>query len=288
MPSLFVIGNGFDLHLGLHTKYEDFRRFVEMDDPELASFLYNQNFSWADFEESLGDADYYKISEDAYNSQSEYIQELNVDWILENGIEERLEAYSTNIPAAFSKWISEISTNSIKPNCKQFAFNPSDRFLSFNYTDTLQAQYGIDPKHVLHIHGKANCPSKPIVVGHSGRYFSTKAQHKDDLAEESEYADTVMQEYLHVTEKPTKTIIEQNQSWFCNVSTFNDVYVLGHSMSHVDIVYFRELHENNQNLRWHFSYHNNEDRRNIDQSIKLAGLKQAQIKTIAIISEFQI
>jgi hypothetical protein len=48
----------------------------------------------------------------------------------------------------------------------QLHIDPSAKFISFNYTSTLENQYHISPQNVLHIHGIANEEDR-IVLGHA-------------------------------------------------------------------------------------------------------------------------
>lgn len=55
---LWVIGNGFDLALGLRTGYNNFRSFLRHGDPrkyEDLTKLFPDNGDWSDFEEKLAD-----------------------------------------------------------------------------------------------------------------------------------------------------------------------------------------------------------------------------------------
>lgn len=50
----------------------------------------------------------------------------------------------------FTDWCHSIDLRGAKQR-NEFGFNANDRFLTFNYTDTLEAVYGIDERRVLHI-----------------------------------------------------------------------------------------------------------------------------------------
>jgi len=55
--------------------------------------------------------------------------------------------------AGLDDWINEIETYSVNPS-ESLCFMPSDVFLNFNYTSTLQKLYGIGDEQVLYIHGR--------------------------------------------------------------------------------------------------------------------------------------
>ena len=55
------------------------------------------------------------------------------------------------INEAFTKWLRSIS---LAKTPKFFILDKDAYYLTFNYTDTLETIYGIQDRHVLHIHGK--------------------------------------------------------------------------------------------------------------------------------------
>ena len=65
MDTLYIIGNGFDLHHGLDTSYKNFRDNVVLKTPNLRKLLLdlygdaiNEDMWWSDFEAKLSDIDY--------------------------------------------------------------------------------------------------------------------------------------------------------------------------------------------------------------------------------------
>lgn len=61
MKHLYIIGNGFDIHTGLHTRYVDFRLWLEDNYPfifENMQATYDMDVEWwNDFEVQLGKLD---------------------------------------------------------------------------------------------------------------------------------------------------------------------------------------------------------------------------------------
>lgn len=73
--TLYIIGNGFDLHHGLKTSYLDFRDdYVKKRNPQMWNNLLDiygdvpkqDDFWWKDFENMLGKVDYAHLEEDYY------------------------------------------------------------------------------------------------------------------------------------------------------------------------------------------------------------------------------
>lgn len=148
---LFIIGNGFDLAHGLHSKYSDFAKYCKgteyykslyellpLEFPKLltdssANSPTNSPELWANFEEALGAPDIEYIK----NHKNVDKGELNV---------------------ALRDWVNELKDkiNEIQPmDCikKTIQTYPEAYYISFNYTDTLELLYKVKSMNILHIHG---------------------------------------------------------------------------------------------------------------------------------------
>ena len=56
MAKLYIIGNGFDIHHKIKSKYSDFKNYVKEQDRNLFEALekyFNSDELWSDFEETL-------------------------------------------------------------------------------------------------------------------------------------------------------------------------------------------------------------------------------------------
>jgi hypothetical protein len=91
---LYIIGNGFDLHHGLRTRYADFCLCVRENDKELYEFLewyvdadLNKDGLWKDFEKDLGTFDHA-----AFYSDYDYTEPLSDNFKLSDmfGVEDEL------------------------------------------------------------------------------------------------------------------------------------------------------------------------------------------------------
>ncbi len=67
--TLYIIGNGFDLHHGIQSAYKQFGTFVQSNDSELYSLIENyfgaDNDFWSEFEMRLADFDAAALMEGA-------------------------------------------------------------------------------------------------------------------------------------------------------------------------------------------------------------------------------
>ena len=200
MNITFLIGNGFDLNLGLHTKYTDFLKEYRSEDGSegrLLSYFKNSilkdDFLWSNAEEAFGVAtkqfktdeynaeDYCNCHEDFCNSLAEYLSKQ----------EQRLNYTSLNdiIATTFAKSILNYKKgfridekNVLIQNEKSYGQGFKFNFINFNYTSTLDQCASIlndAPQHlgfrnlttgryqnsigeILHVHGTIH---KDMVLG---------------------------------------------------------------------------------------------------------------------------
>lgn len=281
LSRLVIIGNGFDLAHGLHTKYSDFMeylcsyekepetiygRFVRLDsisprDQEkhrfyeaISKYIPEQDL-WSSFEEALSFLDYEQIQED--NScyfldygDDNWRDSANHDF--QYMIEEDL-AFAKDISHYFLEWILHINTN-VSPVVSSNMLNRSCLFLNFNYTDTLEKVYGIPTSNILYIHGNALRGNNLILGHHDATLFQGKTIPAFNAAEEHgiymedieedfrlQEAKGIIKDYFRKTYKDTTSIIQRNQAFFYSLNLISEVYILGHSLSAIDFEYFLEI-----------------------------------------------
>lgn len=173
MSRLFVIGNGFDTAHGLQTKYSDFRSFVCKKNRKIFNIIeqaeieYNKtkkqacdlSENWSYFEDIL---EYMDFSQ--YNKE----EETEFREILTYGAAKPIEKVSrigdkinsknsfilNGINRLFNEWINEVNIQKFLQ--KDLQFNTDDKFLNFNYTNTLEMLYEIEGVNHIHRDDKAN------------------------------------------------------------------------------------------------------------------------------------
>ena len=156
MPKFYVIGNGFDLFHNLPTSYEHFYRFAEELLDEISKY-YNLTISnnglWGDFENDLGKFNW-KSFYSAHNHIDVTAENFKPSMIycIEDDLANESDEHVASIKSRFEEWIGDIDLSVAK---KTINLCSESRYLSFNYTSTIQQVYGIDPKQILHIHGNA-------------------------------------------------------------------------------------------------------------------------------------
>lgn len=266
--TLYIIGNGFDLHHGIPSQYWQFGEYVQKTDLMLYDLI----------EENLA------FDDSFWNEFESRLATLNTDDLLANndvglasyGADDWSDAYhhnfqqevarivsslSTELQSVFADWIMQLpipDRNIISD--KLLSLDKSARYLNFNYTPTLQSVYDIPNSQILHIHGSVNDPKKSFILGHG--YEPEDLDPYREIAN-PEDTDTRWIEgrieadsYFRRTFKETGKVIESCKSQFQSLSSIDHIIVLGHSLSDIDMPYLKEIVSNiNENAtRWTIAF----------------------------------
>lgn len=181
-------------------------------------------------------------------------------------------AFSSDISYYFSQWIQNIDTR-VFTRVSSEVINAKSKFLTFNYTDTLESSYGIPEEQIVYIHGKALRGDK-LIVGHHDTSLIEEEEVEEFWSEEERelyyqnYAEDVriteakeiIKNYFKHTYKDSTSIIKKNQNFFNSLRMINEIYIFGHSLSMIDFEYFWEIKKRVSLLcKWNISYHSSED-----------------------------
>ncbi len=192
----FFIGNGFDINVGLDTRYKDFYKYYIKENPEdkLAQDINADYEYWSDLEEGLGkytakitpeeEDEFWENEDRLEQALADYLelqmQRINIDSAekkseIANTMQKSLNSFYVELPKEQRQSIDNIITN-IKDNIIY-------SFVSFNYTNALdtcvQIAKEIIPKNfgahnvgsvsynnaigeILHIHGTT---TEEMIVG---------------------------------------------------------------------------------------------------------------------------
>lgn len=240
MSRLYIIGNGFDIAHGIPCRYSDFRRYCEDNMPEMYEKL-NRYYDggdklWSDFESELPN-----LNKDAlFDWMTINNRNWNQNWKGYYGFidEVRNEVdYIEWLKSAFTEWIQSISLGNVH---REYEISVEDSlFVTFNYTLTLEKVYHIPAYQILHIHGMVAEEFPQLVVGHNmpdtkvDNIFSSENDFEEEACKE---VATLIKKW----HKDTAGIIANYEGFFSQLSNVKDVYVLGHSMSEVDLPYFEK------------------------------------------------
>jgi len=210
---------------------------------------------------------------------------------IDHKVFDTIEEYLQSLLSLFCRWLNTIDVSTDLLNDKLLL--PLDRtagFLSFNYTDTLQKIYKIPNSNILHIHGRIKDAEASIILGHAW---------KPDLAEISkeygpeEEQDTrlieglgIVEDYFKRTFKQTERIIAEKESFFTKMGPVREVFVLGHSLSEVDLPYFQKLVECvNDSCKFVVSYYSEAEYRTHQKTFKILGLENVKLILISEINQ---
>ncbi len=252
MAKLYIIGNGFDLWHGLPTGYDCFYAFAKEMLDELEnyySFHVAHKGPWCDFENSLGCFDWLQFYE-AHNHidvASESFRPSEV-YGLEDALIEQADHHVEAIREFFREWVEEIdiSVAEIK-----LAFPQDARFITFNYTSTLQSIYGISDEWVFHVHGRAD-KFDDLIFGHG-----ETMEEEPELDESGDSNRTMFSDAegaakypFYALQKPVSEVLEKNREFFDSVGYVSEIIVVGHSLNKIDLPYFSKLAACAPNARW--------------------------------------
>ena len=241
---LYIIGNGFDIYHGINSRYSNFKDYVEENDNDLYEMLeeYFDTVSlWSDFEETLAYIDVDTIVDDAENYLVSYGAD---DWSdayhhdYQYEIQRVVDIGTKQLKKHFTDWILQLDI----PNNPQLTLEKRAKFLTFNYTDTLESVYNVPVNNIVYIHNKAVNQDSVLILGHSRNPANTNSfreQNDEDTDPRVAEGNYILDEYFSDTYKNTATLINDYQDYFNGLSTIKEIYLLGHSISPVDIEYFR-------------------------------------------------
>ncbi|MDE5492509.1 bacteriophage abortive infection AbiH family protein [Elizabethkingia meningoseptica] len=319
MKTLYIIGNGFDIHHKLDTRYQSFAKYLAENNSEVYELLLNyyglpditnpeltdeEYALWSRFEQALADLDYLSVLDD----NSDLIARPGAedfrdrDWhSYQIEMEEIIKDLTTTLISDFNKFILKVKYESISDDVLIDIENDS-HFLNFNYTKTLQEGYGIPEERITYIHNRADTENCTLILGHGTdpANFDEKEEEppqglseeelyewREQKADEYDYSyESAKQEILSYYTKAfknTTTIIENNIVFFTNLTEVENVIVLGHSISEVDLKYFEVLKTKlNENVIWNVSYYSELEKQAHKETLSQLGINNNNIAQIKI------
>ena len=266
MSKLYIIGNGFDLYHGYKTRYLDFKEYLKKNGSEYpigSSFHISDLFSdvdestWCDLENELPNIDFSAWASWFSSSLDSDLEDKEFDWevarnksLLED-FKEIKEKMLNALSCALNDFILDATENKISKQIEfEKLFSTTDKFITFNYSYTLENIYSIKPDNILHIHGVAKSRyvrnddylygtlynEVPIIFGH-GRDFVLE----DDDAENDFFSPHRI--LNSVSNNLRKSYQIDRFGDF--VSKFNplEIEIIGHGFGKVDFPYFKKLNE---------------------------------------------
>lgn len=304
MEELYIIGNGFDRYHGMETSYYHFREYLRENNctvyKSVMKFLYyktkketeeikeNRSEFWSNFEYNLRKLDEENIIDECHTfltsyGDSNWRDRMHHDY--QYCIDEKISCLSSLLLEEFTKWIRSCNCE-LKDFIPKVKLNKGAKFMTFNYTMTLQEIYDVEPNKVFHVHNSIEGEGE-LVLGHN--YSESERLYEesktptiktmgdvDNILADRVFEDDIryhegeeiLKSYYNKNYKDSGSIIKKNKSFFAGLSDVDKIYILGHSMSVVDITYMKEILKSvSDKTLWYFTQNSEEDVVNIQNFV---------------------
>lgn len=280
MNTLHIIGNGLDIYHGINSKYWDFYQFLKQKGynsfiSQIENFFTDttpegDSLLWSDFEMALGNIDInstFNYCTEGYEIDYDHMMRSTAQ--IEDAPGFFLGEVLQDMHKYFNEWVKAININVLRKPLEHF--DSKGRFFTFNYTDTLETVYRIPSNNILHIHG-SRIKDESLIVGHCN-YIDPHSIGDEDMLMHEENALRSIAELANQEMKSVEEIIAHHHSYWSSLSDVDEVNVYGHSLSDVDLPYFKKIKACiNPQAKWNFSFHSDKDVNNIEQMITKLGL----------------
>lgn len=275
MRHLYIIGNGFDIHTGLATRYADFRLWLENNYPfiyENMQAVYDIDAEWwNDFETQLGNLDINRFVL-RFTPPGKSIDEIKAEAKRKREFEERynippslrFDSYCAKrlcglldvLQYCFEKWVDNCQRSIRTPKYVHIVKEDSF-FVNFNYTDVLEILYEIPEERVLHIHGRSSKHER-LIYGHN------KFLYGSSMSNDEEQVSFELSKY----HKNPYKYVYKHQELQEIVKDVEYVHIYGFSFSPVDEDYMDWFFNNvSATSQWEISWFSEEDKNRIDKFI---------------------
>lgn len=313
---LYVTGNGFDLHHGLDTSYfsfgyflrshqrESYNNLVEFvgftDLPEELEQLDNDEHPlWYEFESNLAGLNSQAVL-DAFNDYLPHLGDPDFrdrDWhAFDIEMQRILENLTDGLFTQFASFISQVKYPELTPD-KTLQLCNNALFINFNYTSTIECYYGIRSSQILYIHGNASLLGDKLILGHGIDPKNFKEHPEEpptDVTDEElkqwyqcmsdnydyayESGKQTLNRYFTHSFKNTEEVMSTGQAFFSQLDAVNEVIIIGHSLSAVDMPYFAAIKQHVQpNSTWTATWYLEKEREQHLHALQSIGIEYPRI-----------
>lgn len=260
MVTLYIIGNGFDLHHGLKTKPEHFIEQLKKESVYNEVVNAFEVFSslavdWSEYEQALSDIDLDEI-EDQNIQAPDYLSDHEYD--RDGGIlnmQMYCESLSDAVRSALANMVqdAEVEIEKKSYDSKFELFGVGDAILSFNYTSTVENLYKLDSNPILHIHGYFP-NNDELIFGYADP--DTTYKNRLDREDEDYYINEQRRTVADFYEDWQKHLrLVELKEFLSKVGRIDTVKVYGHSMAAVDADYMEIIDRIANPITWLVSYY---------------------------------
>ena len=301
---LYVIGNGFDLMHGVRSDYYSFRNSLGKNNSlrnELETYLTPEDI-WADFENALAHfnvgvmsskflIDNWLYTFEAYDEDAGAAE----FYMAADAAAAPIQTIARELPRRFRMWVETLTIGTEDRPLRSMFRN--GKVLCFNYTEFVEALYGVSERNVCYIHGcrrkKKHHPKDRLILGHMPGASEESFDFDDDLsgvtknrykfamieAAQGEALRMISENDKELT-KNSKDIIAAHKDFFADLNTVENIITIGHSFSRVDWDYYSEIMpilSNACDVRWYFGCHGLRDLNNLGQMLTTLGIKKRNV-----------
>lgn len=278
---LFIVGNGFDLHHGIESRYKDFKKYAWRHTDGNGYYLgaletcypikedkSDELLLWCDLEKALGEPDVRAIFVEATQDiEPEEDHEIRYQAQMEDETPFLLRPMFDTLHSVFEKWVKSLDIN-VEPDESIPYFDRNGLFLQFNYTETLETVYKIDKSRITYIHGRRNTKDE-LVLGHCENIIGRDYLSDDPMIYEYQAFDSIA-EAINEQRKQVSDIIIQHKDFWQSLHQIDRVVIYGHSLSKVDTPYLKEIcYKVQPDSEWYFSLHYSNESEKHSELIKV-------------------
>lgn len=316
--TLYIIGNGFDMHHKMQTSYTHFGLYIQEHHPQLYEYLtnfFNLNqldpeddttlwgvkCLWSDFEAGLSTLEFDEVlSEFSDYMGNPAASGKSHDWFTYSiELQRVVKELTEDLRKAFKAFILSVEYPDGPELLLQI--DSKAKFFNFNYTDSLRHYYGVNKDSVLFIHSAAQNDDE-LVLGHG--IDPEEFRPKDDTPPEGvsdeeleqwhewksdsydhvyELGKNALLQYYSAAEKTTSKIIVKHDSYFQQLGNVKKVIVIGHSLADVDRPYLAKIIQSVHDCaQWEISYYSENSAPELSQALLSIGLNSRQFKLFQI------
>lgn len=242
---LYIIGNGFDIHHCINSRYSDFRSWLQNENPSFVGmmdiFFSNDCEFWADIEKALGE---YREGEITNYCEPIISEDYKYEhpWVWQAGLEDNISSIfgeaMKDFREAFEKWVRSIDISGIEAD---MVIPIESKYLTFNYTETLESYYHVPTNNVLHIHGNRLKKGDKLVIGHSNYRDSNVPYEDESLLFPYQKSNSEVIEIMNEWTKNPHNLIDVNKFFFQSLEDCKAVCVIGLSYNDIDMPYLEEV-----------------------------------------------
>ena len=253
---LIIIGNGFDRYHGLPTTYRDFHDWLVRRGKD--EFIHNMeeifnykdssgHFSlWHDFETALRKYDLNRLYTLRHTPNPDAIgQEV------EQEAKDTMQPTIAAIKPLMTEWIRTVELGDIQ---RKLPLPNNALYLTFNYTMTLEKVYGIPDNQILHIHKSVE--DKDVIVG-CDRTENRWNLEKNHYSDDEEHYKKGLVDVMNQLYKDGR--LDSDKEFYEGLKKVEHIFVVGHSLSIIDLRYFGEISLKAPSAHWYISIYSKSD-----------------------------